>query len=205
MMRLIGMLDSPYVRRVAISLDLMGLPFRHEALSVFRDYEAFGRINPVVKAPTLVTSDGVVLMDSTLILDHLEQFAPPEVRLSPADPKAHARCQRLAGLALTACEKSVQLIYEYNLRPPEKQHRPWIDRVESQLRAAYRLLEAEILDDERWLVDDRPHQADVTVAVAWTFTQHLLPGLSLAEGHPRLSGFTARAEALPAFIAYPHK
>ena len=28
-MRLIGMLDSPYVRRTAISLCLLGLPFEH--------------------------------------------------------------------------------------------------------------------------------------------------------------------------------
>lgn len=58
MMRLIGMLDSPYVRRVAVSLQLLGLPFRHESLSVFRAYEQFRAINPVVKAPTLVCADG---------------------------------------------------------------------------------------------------------------------------------------------------
>jgi glutathione S-transferase len=34
-MRLIGMLDSPYVRRVAISLDLLGIAFGHESISVF--------------------------------------------------------------------------------------------------------------------------------------------------------------------------
>lgn len=36
-MRLIGMLDSPYVRRVAISLKLMQIPFELEQLSVFRN------------------------------------------------------------------------------------------------------------------------------------------------------------------------
>ena len=64
-MRLIGMLDSPYVRRVAVSLRFMDLPFSHEAVSVFRHYEQFSAINPVVKAPTLVTDDGVTLMDSS--------------------------------------------------------------------------------------------------------------------------------------------
>jgi len=57
-MRLIGMLDSPYVRRVAISLTLMDVKFRHEALSVFRNWDAFAAINPVVKAPTAVTDSG---------------------------------------------------------------------------------------------------------------------------------------------------
>jgi glutathione S-transferase len=210
MMRLIGLLDSPYVRRVAISLDMMGLPFRHERLSVFRNYDAFSAINPVVKAPTLVTDDGTVLMDSSLILDHLEQLAPPERRLSPAGLKAHARCQHLAGLALAACEKSVQLVYERNLRPPEKQHQPWIDRVEQQLHAACRLLEDGMPQDGthqggRWLVDDRPCQADVTVAVTWTFMQRALKALILPEDYPRLAQFAVRAETLPAFMAYPYE
>ncbi len=37
-MQLIGMLDSPYVRRVAISLKLLGLPFEHRSISVFRQF-----------------------------------------------------------------------------------------------------------------------------------------------------------------------
>ena len=73
-MRLIGMLDSPYVRRVAISMRYMGLSFTHEAVSVFRHYDRFAAINPVVKAPTLVLDDGSVLMDSTLMLEYLEQL-----------------------------------------------------------------------------------------------------------------------------------
>ncbi len=67
-MRLIGMLDSPYVRRVAISLEFLGVAFTHEAVSVFSTFEQFQRINPVVKAPTLVCDNGDVLMDSSLIL-----------------------------------------------------------------------------------------------------------------------------------------
>jgi hypothetical protein len=84
-MQLIGMLDSPYVRRVAISLAVLEIPFTHRPVSVFRDFEIFRAINPVVKAPTLVTDDGTVLMDSTLILDHIESALPVERRLMPQD------------------------------------------------------------------------------------------------------------------------
>ena len=68
-MQLVGMLDSPYVRRAAIALQLLELPFEHRALSVFSTYEQFRAVNPVVKAPTLVCDDGTVLMDSSLIID----------------------------------------------------------------------------------------------------------------------------------------
>jgi glutathione S-transferase len=46
--QLIGMLDSPYVRRAAITLRLLGLPFEHRPISVFRQYDEFAAINPVV-------------------------------------------------------------------------------------------------------------------------------------------------------------
>ena len=63
-MQLIGMLDSPYVRRTAISLRLLGLPFEHRPISVFRQFDEFAAINPVVRVPSLVCDDGEVLMDS---------------------------------------------------------------------------------------------------------------------------------------------
>ena len=201
-MRLIGMLDSPYVRRVAVSLKFFDIAFVHEPLSVFRQFEAFAAINPVVKAPTLVTGEGIVLMDSTLILDYLDRLVQEERKLTP-DAASHARAQHVTGLALAACEKTVQLVYEFNLRPAEKQHQPWIDRVRGQLLAAYRLLEAEAGTGPAWLFGTRPLQPDISVAVAWRFTQSALSHMVKAEDHPALSRFSEYAEALPEFASCP--
>ena len=199
------MLDSPYVRRVAVSLRLMDLPFTHEAVSVFRHFDRFAGINPVVKAPTLVTDDGIVLMESTLILEHAEKLVAPARSLQPAGIAEHARGQRIIGLALAACEKAVQIVYERELRPSDKQHQLWVDRVDGQLAAALRLLEAELAGRDGWLFGARPMQPDATAAVAWTFIRHMVPN-HLAEGaHPALAAHTARAEALDAFAAYPHE
>lgn len=123
-MQLIGMLDSPFVRRVAIALRLLDLPYEHRPLSVFRNFEAFSLFNPMVKAPTLVLDDGTVLMDSSLILDYLECLAGRERSLLPQRPQARARALSLIGAALVACEKSVQIYYELNLRPEERRHGP---------------------------------------------------------------------------------
>ena len=123
-MQLIGMLDSPYVRRVAVSLQLLGIPFEHRSLSVFRTFDQFRAINPVVKAPTLVCDDGTVLMDSTLILDYAEALAAPK-SLMPSGLVQRQAALCTIGLALAACEKSVQLVYERNLRPPEARRFRW--------------------------------------------------------------------------------
>ena len=119
-MQLIGMLDSPYVRRVAISLRLLGIPFEHRSISVFSTFEQFRKINPVVKAPSLVCDDGEVLMDSTLILEYAEALAASNRSLMPTNLAERQHALRAIGLALAACEKTVQIVYERNLRPPEK-------------------------------------------------------------------------------------
>jgi len=84
-MKLIGMLDSPYVRRVAISAKCLGIQLEHQSVSVFRHFEQFQQINPVVKAPTLVLDNGDVLIDSTLIIDYLEALAGTGNSLMPTD------------------------------------------------------------------------------------------------------------------------
>ncbi len=203
-MQLIGMLDSPYVRRVAISLRLLGLPFEHRSISVFRTFEQFREINPVVKAPSLVCDDGEVLMDSSLIIEYAETLAAPRGRsLMPADTAARQHALRLIGLALAACEKSVQLVYERTLRPAEKQHQPWIDRVQSQLQAAYAALEQEFARRPLACSSERIDQAGVTSAVAWQFTHMLLPGAVERAAHPALDAFATAAERLPEFVAAP--
>lgn len=199
-MRLIGMLDSPYVRRVAIALDLMDLEFRHEALSVFSTFDAFAAINPAVKAPTLVCDDGSVLMDSSLILQYAETISTRS--LWPADAHGLPAAVGAVGLALAACEKSAQHIYERNLRPPEKQHAPWLARVSQQLLAAYGALERQVAATPSLFADHRRHPA-LDVAVAWSFSLSMLPELVRAADHPALMVLARAAEDSPAFRRRP--
>ena len=202
-MKLIGMLDSPYVRRVAISLQLLGLRFEHQSLSVFRTFSEFRQINPVVKAPTLLCDDGEVLMDSTLILEYAEVIAHPRT-LKPSGLQELQHDLRLTGLALAACEKSGQIIYERGLRPPEKVHEPWVHRVSSQLLAAYGALEQELGRRPLDVTGSSIRQSGISVAVAWHFTQQMLPEIVPAAEFQRLVAFSAAAEALPEFMAAPY-
>ena len=203
-MQLIGMLDSPYVRRVAVSLQLLGIPFEHRSISVFRTFEQFRQINPVVKAPSFVCDDGTVLMDSTLILDYAETLAAPRKSLMPRQPDERRHALRIIGLALAACEKSVQIVYEHNLRPAEKLHEPWLNRVRGQLMAAYETLEAELQRRPLTATSAAIDQAGISTAVAWHFTQKMLPAVVSASAFPALQAFSEQAEQLPEFRAAPY-
>jgi glutathione S-transferase len=201
-MQLIGMLDSPYVRRTAISLRLLGIHFEHRPVSVFSTFETFQKINPVVKAPSLVCEDGTVLMDSTLILEYAEALASGRT-LMPTGIKQRQQELRVLGLALAACEKAVQIVYERNLRPVEKQHKPWLTRISGQLLAAYAELEAEVRNRELGASSKNISQAGVTTAVVWQFTQSMHADIVIAKNYPSLQAFSQRAERLPEFLAAP--
>lgn len=199
-MKLIGMLDSPYVRRVAISLEVLGVHFTHEAVSVFSTFEKFKSINPVVKAPTLVCEDGEILMDSSLILQFVESKHTKS--LWSTDPNERQHDFRAVGLALAACDKSVQIVYERNLRPKEAQYEPWIERVSGQLLAAYAGLEKEV-ERNREAFGSVHNQAAITSAVAWQFTQSMLASIVPVSKHPGLAELSQRLEETPEFRKYP--
>jgi glutathione S-transferase len=202
-MVLVGMLDSPYVRRVAVSLKLMQIAFEHRPISVFRTFDEFRAINPVVKAPTLVCDDGTVLMDSTLILDYVESTIAPQKRLMPLEVDARREALRLTGLALAACEKCVQIVYEKEQRPAEKRHGPWLARVIGQANAAFTELERAAAKAEPWLQGERFNAADVVVACAWRFGQYYDAGEIPASRYPALVAYSARAESRPEFASTP--
>jgi glutathione S-transferase len=197
------MLDSPYVRRVAISMDLLAIPFEHRSVSVFSTFEQFRAINPVVKAPTLVCDDGEVLMDSNLILDYAESLARPR-SLMPSTLQARQQSLRIIGLALAATEKSVQVVYERNLRPEEKQHEPWLTRIRGQVLAAFGELEKELPSLSPMLVAADRTQAGVTTAVAWHFARQMVPDVVHTDRFPILKSHSEAAEKLPHFAKYPH-
>ena len=195
------MLDSPYVRRVAIALIIAKTPFIHRPISLFRHIDQFSKLNPLLKAPTLLTDEGVALMDSNVILDYLAGVDPRIAALAPGKAPERLVALRATGVALTVMEKAVQRVYERMLRPAEKQHEPWVDRVMSQLTAGLSALEAE-LAGSGWIAGELGI-ADITVACAFGFTQSLLADVAETSRYPNLAAFCARAETLPAFRAAP--
>ena len=200
-MQLIGMLDSPYVRRVAIALIVARTPFEHRPISLFRHIDQFSKLNPLLKAPTLVADDGTALMDSSVILEHLAGLHPRIAALTPSTAPARLRASRATGLALTVMEKAVQRHYERMLRPADRRREPWVDRVMGQLTGGLGALDAE-LPRSGWIGGELG-LADISAACAFGFVESVVSDLVEARRYPNLAAFSARAEALPAFRAAP--
>ena len=80
-MILIGQYDSPFVRRVAIALRLYGIGFEQRPWSTFGDADKIAPYNPLRRVPTLVLDNGEAVIESTAILDHLDELVGPEAAM----------------------------------------------------------------------------------------------------------------------------
>ncbi len=133
-MILIGQFDSPFTRRIAIALNLYGMPFSRDTRSIFTDAVALGRISPLTRIPALVLDDGEVLIDSAAILDFLDEAAGPAALLPKSGPERRFALQFTA-LAMGLVEKAGAVVYERHFHPPAHRNPAWEARCLGQTRA----------------------------------------------------------------------
>ncbi|WP_375461273.1 glutathione S-transferase family protein [uncultured Enterovirga sp.] len=198
-MILVGMLDSPYVRRAAVTGTLLGLDVEHRSVSVFRHMDAFRAINPLIKAPSLVCDDGVVISESLLIIQHFEDLAGRSLR--PDNPAARRFDLSLTGIGIVAADKAVAVEYERK-RPEAQRYGPWQERILAQLHTALDLLnQAAWNGDLRHGPELKP--AEIAAAVAWGFSRFVIPE-HVDEGRwPALAAQAKACEQLDVFKAWP--
>jgi glutathione S-transferase len=200
-MLLIGMFDSPFVRRVAVSMKLLEMPFEHANWSVGKDFDRIREYNPLGRVPTLVTGDGPPLMESGAILDYLDERASPERALLPRSGAERRAALNLIAMATGAAEKGVMQLYERVFRPEEKRHAPWVERCHLQMNASLAALDRQVGERgvSQWLVGKRMTQADVTAVCAFTFLNDALRVAADRVMYASLATLAARCESLPAF------
>ena len=197
-MFLIGQYDSPFVRRTAIALRLYGLKFEHKPWSTFGDAEKIAPYNPLRRVPTLVLDDGEALIDSTAILDYLDELAGPEKVMIAPEGLERRRDLRTIALATGLGDKSVSLVYESALRKDQLQL--WVDRCEAQIKGALDALERErAAVTTPYLFGERIGHSDIAVACVLRFAGEAHPALFDAARYPALAPHAAWCEALPAF------
>lgn len=202
-MILVGQYDSPYVRRVAVTLHHYGIPFTRNPISVFSDAANMARINPLVRIPSLVLEggeeDGEVVIDSSAIIDYLDELAGPQKALTPRWGAERRHVMQLVAIACGAIDKIGALVYERHFHKPEAVSEAWAERCKSQFLGGINYLERRLEGD--WLFGERFTQADLTTATLLSYVRLRAPELSLERLFPCLSRLSERCEAMPAFKA----
>jgi glutathione S-transferase len=198
-MILVGQYDSPFVRRVAVSLRVLGFPYHHDTRSVFADFDAMRQVNPLGRIPALILDDGEILIDSAAILDWLDQSVGPERALTP--PAGPERRRALRGLALASgvIEKAGAAAYEQLIRPAHYRWPEWIARCRTQAAGAIEALEA-----EPWAANARLDQMQITAACMIRYVRMTDADLMPPGRCPALDALSNACEAREEFRAtYP--
>ena len=132
---------SPYVRKVVVCLQELGLDDRVEcvATNVWDPTTDIGETNPLGKVPALTLDDGTVLVDSPLICEYVNELA--DGPLLPGGP-ARWPVLRLQALADGILDAAILRLLE-GRRPPELQSADWSARQKRAIDRALDVLEPE--------------------------------------------------------------
>jgi glutathione S-transferase len=195
-MILVGQYDSPYVRRVAISLMVLGIPYEHDTRSVFGDFDSMRSTNPLGRIPSLILDSGETLIDSAAILDHLDETVGPSRALIPASGKPRRDVLQRIALANGVVDKiGGGHNYEVLIRPSQYRWPEWIARCKTQGLGALDALNA--LEWTESPID----QAQITACCAFDYVQVTAPTLAPKGRYPNLDKFADRLRARPEFRA----
>ncbi len=200
-MILTGLYDSPFARRVALALHVHGVAFERQALSVFGDFDAVMRANPLGRAPALTLDDGRIISDSRAIIEWIEDPAADfgGSMLAPDNAAARFEMLEVEGLAIGLADKGVARSAE-NRRPAQLQDREWILRLEKQMSSGLDWL-------ERWAdrrsTSGEPDRADLAAVCAATYLAQKWPGVFDADARPALEHYRAGWEARAPFTEAP--
>lgn len=199
-MQLIGQYDSPFVRRVGLTLTRYGMAFTHHPFSSFGESDRFFAHNPLRRVPTLVLDSGEALIDSYAILDHLDEVHGRDRALIAASGAERREALRRCAIATGIADKAVSFFYAKNFAPSLDP--VFIARSESQIRDGLAALDAECASrGGDWWFGAEPGHDDNTVACVARFVSEAYAHLVRLTDYPALADHSARAEARAEFQA----
>jgi glutathione S-transferase len=198
-MILVGQYDSPFVRRVAVTLHHYHMPFTRNPLSVFGDKKAVQAMNPLLRVPVLILENGETLVDSGAILDHLDQVAGNARALMPPNGSDRRRVMQACAISTGISDKVVSLFFERTFHEAKQVSANLDARLSSQIETALERLEHDC--GTPWFFDNNMTQADVTIGCMLSHVKLRLPEFFPANKYPKLHALSRHCEMREEFDA----
>jgi glutathione S-transferase len=178
---------SPFARKVMVFAHECGLADRIETVkttvAMTAPNRGLMRLNPLSKIPTLVTDDGEVLFDSTVICEYLDSLHAGAKRF-PVEPRRRWQALRWHALGDNLLDNLV-LWRNEGLRPPAQQSPEILAAFEVKVRAALDALDAEAEALGRAAIGI----GHVVIAVALGYLDFRFPALAWRTGRGRIAAW----------------
>lgn len=194
---LFGKFLSPYVRRVGVSLNILGIAFERSVISAIDDESKREAVNPVGRVPAMRLESGEILIESAAILDHYDEIVEPSMALIPASGDSRREALQVLAIATGAIDRSMAANAERRRAAPEPAR---LERLLRQCGQGFETLEDK-LAGRRYFDGNRLQQTDITCAIGFVFVNHIFPGTLPKADFSAIAALSEYCETLDAFIA----
>lgn len=196
MMELYGHPFSSYNQKVLVALYENDLPFTFKMLGPDdpENGAAFMALWPVGKFPLLIDADKPV-MESSIIIEHLQRHHPGPVRLIPAEDDKALEVRMLDRISDLHVMANMQRVVADALRPPERKDAEEVRQAKAALETAYRWLDGWMAGRE-WAAAGQFSMADCAFAPALFYADWAHP---IPDDLPNVKVYRARLLARPSY------
>jgi glutathione S-transferase len=200
MLKLIGAVASPYVRKVRVVMAEKKLDHEFITEDVWSANTRITDANPLGKVPCLVLEGGEAVFDSRVIVEYLDALSPVG-KLIPATGRDRAAVKTWEALADGLLDASIlaRLERHWPHRKDGERSQAWIDRqmdkVDKSLAAMSRGL-----GDSTYCSGIHLSLSDIAVGCALGYLDFRFPELDWRTPHPNLHALFDRLMQRPSFI-----
>jgi glutathione S-transferase len=195
MLTLRGSSSSPFVRKVMIAIDLLGLAdaIRFERADTMDPKDSVREQNPLGKIPVLILEDRSPLYDSRVILEWLDDRAGGG-KIIPREHALRFEALRLQAIGDGIMDAGVLQVYEGRWRPKERHESKWVEHQAGKIACALIFLDGQALTLRPMI-----HVGHIAVASALGYLDFRFEGRWRPD-HPRLVEWLDEfAAKVPAF------
>jgi glutathione S-transferase len=198
-MKLIGSLNSPYVRKVRIVMAEKRLDFQFEQEDVWSS-DHIQECNPLGKVPCLVMEGGEAVFDSRVIVEYVDTLSPVG-RLLPDRGRERAEVRTWEALADGVLDAAIlaRLERHWPGRQEGERSTAWIDRQMNKVTASLAAM-SKGLGDKPFCSGIHLSLSDIAVGCALGYLDYRFPDIDWRGSYPNLAKLSEKLAQRQSFI-----
>jgi glutathione S-transferase len=198
MMKLIGSLTSPYVRKARIVLAEKKIDYQLVLEDVWAPDTTIYTFNPVGKVPCLVMEDGERVFDSRVICEYVDTLSPVG-KLIPQSGRERIEVRCWEALADGVLDAAVLIRLELTQREAGQRSEAWLARQRRKIEEGLDAM-ASGLAGKPWCANNHYSLADIALGCALGYLDLRIADLNWRDKHPNLEKHFAKLAQRQSFI-----
>lgn len=188
---------SSYSQKTLIACYEKQAPFEPSIVDLFDPAAraAYAKIYPIGKVPALVRNDGVVMGESSVIIEYLDTHVLSDTKLLPEAQDQALRVRALDRWFDLYVNDPMSTLFFNSIKPEAERNQRSVDEARATLDKMYPILDANMRGKE-WAAGSTFSMADCAAAPALHYCRMVHP----FDTYVNLAAYVGRLETRPSFV-----